>query len=213
MSKKRQLQKNEETRRLILDTAKEIINTEGFEKLSVRKIVKKIDYSPAIIYHYFKDKNEIVETLMQMGYRNIVQSLRQIPRNEEDPYSELKDTLAQYIKAALASPREYKAFMIKDDDQALKTTGLLKRGVSNEKPSVKMLCENIQRGIDKKFYKECDVELTAQIIWTSTFGLIMKCIIEKDISSDQIDRLIEQHFNVLFYGIMIKEENIIEKGN
>ncbi len=206
MSKKRQLQKSEETKQLILDTAKEIINNEGFENLSIRKIVKKIDYSPAIIYHYFKDKNEIVETLMQIGYRNIVQSLQSVMKNEDEPHKELRETLTQYIRSALASPMEYKAFMIKDDDMALKTTGLLSKGAS-EKPTLRMLSDNIQRGMDKGLYRPCDVELTSQIIWTSTFGLILKCIIEKDIPTEQIDRLMEQHFDMLFYGLMKEETN------
>jgi AcrR family transcriptional regulator len=206
MTKSRQLQRNEETRQLILDTAKEIISDEGFENLSIRKIVKKIDYSPAIIYHYFKDKNEIVETLLRMGYMRIVKSLQELDLDRDDPYGYLRKTLEQYIRSALKSPKEYKEFMIRDDEAAIKITGLLQRGVSSEKQSVKMMCDIIGMGIDKGIFKDCDVELTAQLIWTATFGLVMKCIIEKDIPSDQIDRLIEQHLNMLFYGIMIKEE-------
>lgn len=201
MTNKRQLQKNEETRQLILDTAKEIIKAEGFEKLSIRKIVKQIDYSPAIIYHYFKDKNEIVETLMQMGFRRIMGALRSVPRDEEKPHEELKATLHHYILAALQNPMEYKAFMTKDDDLALQTTALLHEGAA-QKPSVGMLCENIQRGIALGIYSPCDVELTAQIIWTSTFGLILKCIVEKNLPEAQINRLIDRHFAIIFGGIL-----------
>lgn len=56
-----QLRKQEEIRNTILEVARNIISKEGAQGLSIRNITNAIDYSPAIIYYYFKDKNEIVE--------------------------------------------------------------------------------------------------------------------------------------------------------
>lgn len=64
----------EEMKELILSSASAIVASEGFEKLSIRKIAKSIEYSPAIIYHYFKDKEEIINILMQRGYKVTVTS-------------------------------------------------------------------------------------------------------------------------------------------
>jgi len=64
------------------------------------------------------------------------------------------------------------------------------------------LCENLERGIKQGRYNPCDPELTAQILWTSTFGLIIKIMIEKDVSQEQAERLIERHFSILFFGIL-----------
>ncbi|MDZ5017117.1 TetR family transcriptional regulator, partial [Clostridium perfringens] len=72
---KRRDREIEEMRELILSAANEIIALEGFEKLSIRKIAKKIEYSPAIIYHYFNDKEEIINNLMLKGYKKIVSAI------------------------------------------------------------------------------------------------------------------------------------------
>ena len=57
-------EKEREIRReLILNTAQEIISSEGIDNVSIRKIANKIEYSPAIIYYYFKDKDEIINCL------------------------------------------------------------------------------------------------------------------------------------------------------
>ena len=63
MSRERQIKKNEETRKAILDTAVAIGLEEGFEELSIRKITDRLGYSSGIVYHYFKDKQEILDTI------------------------------------------------------------------------------------------------------------------------------------------------------
>lgn len=204
MSKERQIRKQEEIRNTILEAAREIVAKEGIEGLSIRKITNAIEYSPAIIYHYFKNKNEIVESLVSEGYARILASIKAVKRNEDEPEKEIKEVFTNYIKAALASPDEYKAFMLNNEASVLKKTALLERGISNKSPTLKMLCDNIQRGINRGRFTPCDVELIAQILWTSTFGLIMKLMLEKEILEEQVNRLIEQHFNMLFNGIMMR---------
>lgn len=204
MSRERQLHRQEEIRNIILDVARNIISREGIKGLSIRKITNAIDYSPGIIYHYFKDKNEIIESIVREGYERILALIRSVKRNEKEPEKEIKEAFTNYIKAALTSPEEYKAFMLNGDTSVLNTTGILKKGISKKSRTLQLLCDNIQRGINQGRYAPCDPELTAQIIWTSTFGLIIKLIIEKDISQEQVNRLIDQHFNVLFNGIIRK---------
>ena len=53
---KRRKREIEEMRELILKAASEIMSSDGFDKLSIRKIARKIEYSPSIIYHYFDNK-------------------------------------------------------------------------------------------------------------------------------------------------------------
>jgi AcrR family transcriptional regulator len=67
----RREREKEEMRELILSAADEIVASEGFDKLSVRKIANKIEDSASIIYHYFTDKDEILHNLMQRGYKKM----------------------------------------------------------------------------------------------------------------------------------------------
>lgn len=206
IKKEHQLRKQEETKKKILDVARNIIAEEGIKGISIRKITKVLDYSPGIIYHYFKDKNELVETLVGEGYGQILASVKSAKRNEAEPEKEIKEAFTNYIKAALESSEYYKAVMFSDDPSILKKTGLLERGISKKNPGINILSENIERGIHKNRYGAWDSELMAQIIWTSTFGLVMRLMVEKDISQEQINRLIDYHFDVLFQGLMIRKE-------
>lgn len=206
MSKERQLNKQEEIKNTILDAARKIVAKEGLQGLSIRKITKGIDYSPSIVYHYFKDKNEIIEILLSKGYNRIVSSIGSLTRNEEEPEKEMKEALTKYINAALEFPKEYKAFVLNEDPNILKKTALLHKDVSQTSQTMKMLCDNIERGIRIGRFRDCDVELMAQIIWTSTFGLIIKIIIENNLPKQQIDRLINKHFKILFNGVLTTKQ-------
>lgn len=206
MTKERQLRKQEEIRNIILEAARDIITQEGIKGLSIRKITNAIEYSPAIIYHYFKDKNEIIETIVEEGYKRILNSLTTVDRNEKQPEKEIKEVFCNYIKAALDNKDEYMAIMLNDDPIIKQKTTILEKSISKRSRTMGILSEAIKRGIDQGRFAECDEELTAQIMWTSAFGLIIKLMIEKDIPEEQIDDLIETHFRILFYGIMKNRE-------
>jgi AcrR family transcriptional regulator len=67
--KERQERDREAVRRAILDAARELFVTEGFQNVSIRKIAERIEYSPAAIYGYFPSKDDIFFSLAEEGFR------------------------------------------------------------------------------------------------------------------------------------------------
>src|SRR5690348_2216152 len=67
--KERQERDREAVRRAILDAARELFVTEGFQHVSIRKIAERIEYSPAAIYSYFPSKDDIFFALAEEGFR------------------------------------------------------------------------------------------------------------------------------------------------
>ncbi len=55
-------------RQRILKAAMELFAKGGYENVSMRKIAKKIEYSPGTIYLYFKNKNDIMLQLCYQGF-------------------------------------------------------------------------------------------------------------------------------------------------
>jgi len=66
--KERQERDREAVRRAILDAARELFVTEGFQHVSIRKIAERIEYSPAAIYSYFPSKDDIFFALAEEGF-------------------------------------------------------------------------------------------------------------------------------------------------
>ena len=67
--KERHERDREAVRRAILDAARDLFVSEGYENVSMRKIAERIEYSPAAIYSYFPSKDEIFIALAEEGVR------------------------------------------------------------------------------------------------------------------------------------------------
>jgi AcrR family transcriptional regulator len=180
----------EDMRELILSAAEDIVAIEGFEGVSIRKIAAQIDYSPSIVYHYFKDKDDIMNNLMQRGYRKIVVAVSSSGNETSSPEQWLKDMVVSYIDAALKMPEEFMAAHFYKSPVTLKHTSSLYRGASKEKTAMSYLFKCIEKINRSKDMDESEIELKAQMIIVSAIGLILK-IITENIDEEQRKRLIK----------------------
>ena len=72
-------------RALIMRAAREIMETQGMEALSIRKIAAMIQQTPGIIYHYFSGKEELMLAVVQEGYQHILCIIQQTMASEKSP--------------------------------------------------------------------------------------------------------------------------------
>jgi len=203
--KERKAREAEERREQILAAAEEIINEQGIDKLSVRKIASRIEYSPSIIYHYFKDKDEILTHLMGKSYMKIVGVLRSAEASTDDPLVKIRKMTESYILLALQMPEQYKTIMLNSSPDILTHTAVLFDGASTKRPAVAILCQCLRHLPRYKEAKDKEVELTAQIIWATTFGLIIRLIIEGHTDKNQQSQLIQHHIQLIEDGIIWEE--------
>lgn len=190
INSRREKEKNER-RNLILNTANEIIKAEGIENLSIRKIAKIIDYSPTMVYHYFESKDDIVNQLMKRGYQKIINSISFI-EDTEDTKEKFINITKNYIYSALDNADEYMSIMLSNSKEILNYTAVLFKDAKEDRRAINMLCQLLEE-IDNNQID--DVELTAQILWTSLFGLIIKIIIE-DVDKTQREALINHYLKL-----------------
>jgi len=91
-----------ETKARILRTAEKIFSEEGFDGARVDDIAKEAGVNKALIYYYFKSKNEILETLLANLFAEaknmLVQSAGSIPDiSSGDGYRKLFDIYIDFI--------------------------------------------------------------------------------------------------------------------
>lgn len=192
----------ENLKKKITDAAYEILSKDGFEKLSIRKIADKIEYSPGIIYHYFKDKNELVSCVVEETYNALIKTLSKIPIDNEHPEKTIINSMKIYIEFMLENAESFKAIMMNNIESIESKVNMLEKNISKKRTSMKNLTELIEIGVKKGLFKTDDAELTAQIIWTSTYGLLSRLILEKNITKEQKEKLVNHNFEVLINGIL-----------
>ncbi|MDP4142937.1 MAG: TetR/AcrR family transcriptional regulator [Bacillota bacterium] len=199
--KERKEREREEMRKLILNAANEIITTEGFDNLSVRKIANKIEYSPSIIYHYFQDKEDIVNSLMKNSYDKILDTLTSAQISSKDPVEIMRKMAKNYINLTIKTSEEYKNIMLNSSPAILEHTSVLFQGASNKRKAIAMLCKCLKDVYSSM--NDNNIELTAQIIWCAMFGLTMRLITETNINEEQRNKLINHHIKCIIDGMIL----------
>ena len=87
------MEKGEETREKILLTTKKLLNADGIESLSVRKIASTADVNVASINYYFRSKNELIFECMK------------------DVIGELEETVSIFENKSLSEEERIKEYL------------------------------------------------------------------------------------------------------
>lgn len=101
-----QERRQEKTRQAILSTALQLIAEKGANKLSLREIARRIDYSPAGLYEYFGSKDEIIDAACGEANDRLRDYLQSV--SQELPLREyLLELGLAYIKFARQHPEQF----------------------------------------------------------------------------------------------------------
>lgn len=171
--KERREREKSETRDKILDAARELFVTEGYEGVSMRKVAEKIEYSPTAIYVHFADKEELFRELCHQDYARLAEVF-QSSAISADPIERLKQIGAIYIDFGMRYPNHYKfMFMTPHPQHELDEVDREMMG-NPESDAYAFLKWAVQQAIDAGCFHEGirDAELVSQTLWASVHGVI-----------------------------------------
>jgi AcrR family transcriptional regulator len=95
-----------EMRERIVQSAHNLFLDKSFEEISIRNIADAIEYSPATIYLYFKDKNEIFYALRGEAFK-IFNSYVADVMSITSPFGRLIGLANKYISFTFTYPKYY----------------------------------------------------------------------------------------------------------
>ncbi len=100
-----------EMREMILQSAHKLFVDRGFEEVSIRNIAEAIEYSPATIYLYFKDKNEIFYALHGEAFKKFNAEMA-VLAEIADPFDRLIEMGNKYLAFTMKYPKYYEIMFI-----------------------------------------------------------------------------------------------------
>jgi AcrR family transcriptional regulator len=171
--KERREREKSETRDKILDAARELFVTEGFEGVSMRKVAEKIEYSPTAIYVHFADKQELFRELCHQDYARLAEVF-QSSAISTAPIERLKQIGAIYIDFGTRYPNHYR-FMFMTPHPPHEPDQEDREMMGNpEMDAYAFLKWAVQQAIDADCFREelTDAELISQTLWASVHGVI-----------------------------------------
>lgn len=102
-SERRRNQHREDARRAILDATEALLIEHGFEAFSMRRLAERCGYTAPTIYHYFGDKQGLLDTLLEEGFARMVASVRRARRGG-DPAESLLRIACAFVRFGLRNP-------------------------------------------------------------------------------------------------------------
>jgi AcrR family transcriptional regulator len=171
--KERREREKSETRDKILDAARELFVTEGYEGVSMRKVAEKIEYSPTAIYVHFADKNELFHELCREDFARLQQVMlsAEMPA---DPLERLRQIGRNYIEFGARYPNHY-VFMFMTPHPLNEPDEADREIMGNpEVDAYAFLKLTVQQAMDAGCFRDelRDAELISQTLWASVHGVI-----------------------------------------
>ena len=197
-TKERRAREKEQLRRQIIDAARELFVSEGYENVSMRKIADKIEYSPTVIYLYFKDKADLLDSACQETLLGLLDTVELLKRDKSDPVEALRKSGRAYVEFGLEYPQDYKlTFVIRPQFQ--KGLGLEEGSVGERVFSY--LRAMVAECVRQKAFRQVDVETTGQALWSAVHGVTLLLIDFPDFPWTATDKLIDTVIDTMIEGL------------
>lgn len=196
MGRERQIQKNAETRKAILDAAVSIGLEEGFEELSIRKITDKLGYSSGIVYHYFKDKQEILDTIHEQTSMELKDVIDACIKPDRSFAENLRVVFKMLAEISVYDPDVFKLILL--------------NRYSHNNDSVNVWIDSTKRcldmGIESGELRNIDSEITSYILLNCF--LVSQMIINEKGNADEttISKIFNTELDVILNGIINREK-------
>ena len=203
----RKAREKQEVKDLILDAARKLFVRDGYESVSMRKIADQIEYSPATIYTYFKDKDEILDCLCEETFLKLHRErLASIHLLKGDPLEDLKLGMETYVRFGIEHPDHYiVTFVLK--------AAPYEQPVHRESRKAKAgfqcfgdMRDLVRRCIEEGKLKQADPEETSQALWAGIHGLTTLLITMSGFPFVERERLIKRTLEILIRGVSVERE-------
>lgn len=110
-SQTRRERAREERRELIVRTARELAEAEGWEAVTTRRLAEAVDYSQPVLYGHFKNMDAISTAVALEGFEDLAAGLR--AGRERDG---LRGLAEAYLRYAEEHPAVYEAMFVRRTD-------------------------------------------------------------------------------------------------
>lgn len=193
----RKSKEKQELRARILQAARELFIARGIDQTSLRNIAEKIEYSPATIYLYFKDKDDILHALHSEGFLEL-SSRMQVLRAVGNPLERLKALGRVYLDFAHQNAEMYDLmFIAKAPMDYLDKTE--EEQWAEGKRAFDFLTQTVTECIEKGHFKGHQPGALSFLVWSCVHGMVALHVSDrcKGITEENPETVFENAFQSL----------------
>jgi AcrR family transcriptional regulator len=184
--------RSEQVRQAILDTAYEMGLREGFEAVTVRKIIHKMGYSTGVVYHHFQDKQEIIDAIEQSETDRLRAAISEQLDDTKDIIHNMEAALKRIMRLAYEEPEKYNLIVLHK----------YSRNKSENSGWLTYLSENLGAAMRAGSIRAMDAGKAAFAIWSSFLGFHLAISRRTDLTWEQAEELFKVQFDIILRGIL-----------
>ena len=162
----RREREREEVRSKIMDAARSLFMTEGYERVTMRRIGDAIEYSPTTIYHHFEDKDDLLNCLCHEDFSRLLQVFEKQPP-PDDPVEWIRQLGLGYAAFGRENPNHYRFMFMTpnkfDEGHEVSMPGREAYG---------LLHAAVEKALEAGRFRPADPETMAQVLWASIHGAV-----------------------------------------
>ena len=210
----RREREKEALRERIVEAARDIVSEEGLDALSMRAIAERIEYSPATIYLYFRDKDALLRDVVRAGFermRAYMHEELQEAGTESTPAGHFLAMGRAYVRFALENTAYFRV-MFELPKVAQLECAVEAHCSAENLPPREMTTETVQRAMDAGYFRLPDAGRGALVGWGMVHGLTSLYLsghLASEVSShgDFLD-LVEEAMALLHTGLAPRETGV-----
>jgi AcrR family transcriptional regulator len=162
----RREREKEGVRKKILDAARQLFATEGYDKVTMRRIADAIEYSATTIYNHFEDKDDLVQSLCESDFARLLGVL-QTGQPPKDPVDWVRTLGRAYAGFGLRYPNHYRfMFMTADKFQSVLEPS------SSGQQSFALLHQAVTQAIASGRFRKVDPLAASLVLWSNLHGAV-----------------------------------------
>ena len=162
----RKQEEKQEMYKRILNGARKIFLEKGYELTSMRNIASEINYSPGLLYFYFKDKGEIFHELHREGFQLLLSQLK-VLNKVADPFERLKAMGRIFIEFAQNNKDYYNLMFIVDEPAKTTETG----GFKIAQEAINLIYSTIKECQERGKFRDMDTEYFTFLVLSTVHGI------------------------------------------
>lgn len=158
-------------RERLLDAARDLFATNGFESVSVRKIAERAGCPTMTFYGYFKSKRALLRHLWDDVFAELEAYAIAAVNTELDPRKGLAALVRGMIEFWLAHPDSYRLVFLNQDVEEADNGGFYVVQFDVRKRFA-LLESLIEAGKADRTFRNIDTEVFSQVLVTTTIGIV-----------------------------------------
>jgi AcrR family transcriptional regulator len=124
----------------LVAAAHKLVQQEGYEGLTIRKLAKMVGYAPMSVYSYFADKQDILFALAEDAFQTLAKRIEQ--NAPDDPMDALRAVMTEYAAFGLGNPNEYRTVFM--TEKVKPPAGRTFEEMENNNPAMAVLISRVE---------------------------------------------------------------------